>query len=109
MVKLNAEPATEPARAPGSPGSPGSADQRRQCTREEGLRRLSALIDEKPVAQTCEDIMAFLNAFKKNKNAWHVTKADLQRLYMQKRSKWVLFKQFLLTRKCCPKYETFLD
>jgi hypothetical protein len=78
-------------------------------TREEGLARLDALIEEKRVPENCDDVMKFLKAFKKNKAAWGVTGQDLKDLYMAKCTYWELMLQWKRTCECCWDYRTYID
>ena len=87
----------------------GSYDPKEHVTREEGLLRLAALVDEKPVPENCEDIKKFLLKFQQNREKWKVTKHDLQEIYMNKFSMFDLLRNWAMTKSCCPHYESFLD
>lgn len=78
-------------------------------SREEGLARLDALIELKRVPENCEDVMRFLEAFKKHKGEWGVTGEDLKRMYMTKCSWMELLRQWKTTCDCCWDYRSYID
>jgi hypothetical protein len=78
-------------------------------TREQGLAKLDELIERKRIPDNCDDVMRFLEDFKRYKDEWGVNGSDLQRLYMQKCSLWELTKQWKLTMDCCWDYRSYID
>jgi len=78
-------------------------------TKQAGLHALEMLIDKRPEAKTCEDIVDFLKAFEANKDKWGVTKEDLRTIYLRRYSLFFLAKMFAKTVVCCPDYAKYLE